>query len=430
MNYKETVEYLFNSTPVFEHVGATAYKDGLDNSHALDAHFGHPHTRYQTIHVAGTNGKGSSSHTLASILQADGHRVGLYTSPHLVDFRERIRVNGVMMPEEYVVDFVREERSFFEPLHPSFFELTTALAFKYFAEQEVDIAVVEVGLGGRLDCTNIITPQLSIITNISVDHTQFLGHTLPEIAHEKAGIIKPHVPVVVGEAVAETRPVFEAKAHACGSPIFFAEDRPEVLAAHDTPEGREYETRSFGTLLGDLRGDYQTRNANTILASVSQLLSQGTIRHPESIREGFRSVCRRTGLMGRWQPLPGHPHAVCDTGHNVAGWQMLASQIMAQPARKRRLVFGMVDDKDLTHVMELLPRDATYYWTQPSTHRAFPAEKVAACGRAHGLHGTLHPSVAEAYRAALADAAPDDFIFVGGSSYVVADLLASLQEKP
>ena len=365
MNYKETVEYLFNSTPVFEHVGATAYKDGLDNSHALDAHFGHPHTRYQTIHVAGTNGKGSSSHTLASILQADGHRVGLYTSPHLVDFRERIRVNGVMMPEEYVVDFVREERSFFEPLHPSFFELTTALAFKYFAEQEVDIAVVEVGLGGRLDCTNIITPQLSIITNISVDHTQFLGHTLPEIAHEKAGIIKPHVPVVVGEAVAETRPVFEAKAHACGSPIFFAEDRPEVLAAHDTPEGREYETRSFGTLLGDLRGDYQTRNANTILASVSQLLSQGTIRHPESIREGFRSVCRTTGLMGRWQPLPGHPHAVCDTGHNVAGWQMLAPQIMAQPARNRRLVFGMVDDKDLAHVMELLPREAIYYWTQP-----------------------------------------------------------------
>ena len=340
MNYKETVEYLFNSTPVFEHVGATAYKDGLDNSHALDDHFGHPHTRYQTIHVAGTNGKGSSSHTLASILQADGHRVGLYTSPHLVDFRERIRVNGVMMPEEYVVDFVREERSFFEPLHPSFFELTTALAFKYFAEQEVDIAVVEVGLGGRLDCTNIITPQLSIITNISVDHTQFLGHTLPEIAHEKAGIIKPHVPVVVGEAVAETRPVFEAKARECGSPIFFAEDRPEVLAAHDTPEGREYETRSFGTLLGDLRGDYQTRNANTILTSVSQLLSRGTIRHPESIGEGFRSVCRRTGLMGRWQPLPGHPHAVCDTGHNVAGWQMLAPHGAAGPQAPPRLRHG------------------------------------------------------------------------------------------
>lgn len=235
MNYKETVEYLFNSTPVFEHVGATAYKDGLDNSHALDAHFGHPHTRYQTIHVAGTNGKGSSSHTLASILQADGHRVGLYTSPHLVDFRERIRVNGVMMPEEYVVDFVREERSFFEPLHPSFFELTTALAFKYFAEQEVDIAVVEVGLGGRLDCTNIITPQLSIITNISVDHTQFLGHTLPQIAHEKAGIIKPHVPVVVGEAVAETRPVFEAKARECGSPIVFAETVPRSLRPTTRP---------------------------------------------------------------------------------------------------------------------------------------------------------------------------------------------------
>ena len=426
MNYKETVEYLFNSTPVFEHVGATAYKDGLDNSHALDAHFGHPHTRYQTIHVAGTNGKGSSSHTLASILQADGHRVGLYTSPHLVDFRERIRVNGVMMPEEYVVDFVREERSFFEPLHPSFFELTTALAFKYFAEQEVDIAVVEVGLGGRLDCTNIITPQLSIITNISVDHTQFLGHTLPEIAHEKAGIIKPHVPVVVGEAVAETRPVFEAKAHACGSPIIFAEDRPEVLSAHDTPEGREYQTRSFGTLLGDLRGDYQTRNANTILASVSQLLSRGVIRHPESIREGFRSVCRRTGLMGRWQPLSGHPHAVCDTGHNAGGWQYLSKQIMSQQCRQLRMVFGMVDDKDIDAVCRMLPKNAVYYFTQATTHRAIPAEKVKLEAETFGLRGDAFKSVKEAYGKALADAGKDDFIFVGGSSYIVADFLTFL----
>lgn len=429
MNYKETVQYLFNSTPVFEHVGASAYKSGMENSWALDEHFGHPHTHFLTIHVAGTNGKGSCSHTLASILQADGYKVGLYTSPHLVDFRERIRVNGEMMPEQYVVDFVEKERKFFEPLHPSFFELTTALAFKYFAEQHVDIAVIEVGLGGRLDCTNVITPILSIITNISMDHTQFLGNTLPEIAYEKAGIIKPRVPVVVGEALPETRPVFESKAQKEESVITFAEDIPMVLSSQEAANGREYHTRFLGTIHGELGGSYQVKNANTVLSAVMLLLNKGVIRHTESVGEGFATVCERTGLMGRWQTLRQKPHVVCDTGHNVAGWQYLSKQIAAQPARTRRLVFGMVDDKDLNHVMALLPQDAVYYWTQPSTQRAFPASKVAECAQKYGLKGNIYPTVYEAYQRALADAAPEDFVFVGGSSYVVADLLAAIQAE-
>ena len=405
---------------------------GLSRIDTLLGLLGHPERHVKYVHVTGTNGKGSTCAMLASVLRAAGYKTGLYTSPYIFRFNERMQINGAPIPDDTLCALVEELRPLADRMAdpPTEFELVTAIGLTWFAREACDIVVCEVGMGGEFDATNVIpAPEVAVLTNIGLDHTSVLGNTVEAIAATKAGIIKPHVPVVVGEAVAETRPVFEAKARECGSPIFFAEDRPEVLSAHDTPEGREYQTRSFGTLLGDLRGDYQTRNANTILASVSQLLSQGTIRHPESIGEGFRSVCRRTGLMGRWQPLPGHPHAVCDTGHNVAGWQMLAPQIMAQPARNRRLVFGMVDDKDLTHVMELLPREATYYWTQPSTHRAFPAEKVAECGRAHGLHGTLHPSVAEAYRAALAEAAPDDFIFVGGSSYVVADLLASLQEK-
>ena len=406
MNYKETVEYLFNSTPVFEHVGATAYKDGLDNSHALDAHFGHPHTRYRTIHVAGTNGKGSSSHTLASILQADGHRVGLYTSPHLVDFRERIRVNGVMMPEEYVVDFVREERSFFEPLHPSFFELTTALAFKYFAEQEVDIAVVEVGLGGRLDCTNIITPQLSIITNISVDHTQFLGHTLPEIAHEKAGIIKPHVPVVVGEAVAETRLPSRRRRTRAGARSslprtvprsFLPTTRPRVANIRRGPLARSWATCVATT---------GRATPTPSLASVSQLLSQGTIRHPESIGEGFRSVCRRTGLMGRWQPLPAIP---MPSATRATTWRdgrcWLPGSWPSRPASAASSSAWWTTRTSPTS-WSSCPATPPTTGRNPRPTGPSPAEKVAACGRAHGLHGTLHPSVAEAYRAALADAAP------------------------
>lgn len=427
MNYEQTVEYLFNSTPVFEHVGASAYKEGLSNTKALDEHFGHPHQLFKTIHVAGTNGKGSCSHTLAAILQQQGYRVGLYTSPHLVDFRERIRVNGKMISQQRVVDFVEKERGFFEPLHPSFFELTTALAFLYFAEQKVDIAVIEVGLGGRLDCTNIITPMLGIITNISLDHTQFLGDTLVKIAAEKAGIIKHGVPIVIGETVGETRPVFEAKAHDMQAPVVFAEDEPEVLSSVADPKGgRSYATHSFGCLHGELGGDYQTRNMNTVLVAVR------TINHRhllpsiplEAVRAGMADVCEATGLLGRWQTIHSHPTAVCDTGHNPGGWLYLSKQIAHQKAQTTRIVFGMVDDKDIDAVMEMLPKDAVYYWTQPTSKRAFPAEKVAQRGKAHHLCGKTIQDVDAAYRQALSEASPDDFLFIGGSSYVVADLLS------
>ena len=410
MNYQETTEYLFNSTPVFEKIGAKAYKPGLQTTHALDEHFGHPHRQYKTIHIAGTNGKGSCSHTIAAILQSQGYKVGLYTSPHLVDFRERIRVNGECLPEQYVIDFVEENHAFFEPLHPSFFELTTAMAFKYFAEQKVDYAVIEVGLGGRLDCTNIITPVLSVITNISFDHTQFLGNTLAEIAGEKAGIIKPDVPVVIGEYIEETRPVFEKVAEERHSPILFAQD--EDISMNVDME---------------LKGSYQERNRKTILAALNVLRQTMTISD-EAIRNGFGHVCELTGLRGRWEKLGEAPLVICDTGHNLAGWKYLATQINDVDAQVKHIVFGMVDDKDVEHVLQLL-RDklknrVKFYWTQPSTKRAIPVEKLRDTALKYDLHGELYHSVKEAYMAAKANAKNDDFVFVGGSSYVVADLLS------
>lgn len=425
MTYQECVGYLFNSTPVFEHVGASAYKAGLENTLALDEHFGHPHRAYRTIHVAGTNGKGSCSHTLASILQQAGYRVGLYSSPHLVDFRERIRVNGKSISKQRVIDFVESERLFFEPLHPSFFELTTALAFLYFKEQKVDIAVIEVGLGGRLDCTNIIRPELSIITNISFDHTQFLGNTLAKIAGEKAGIIKPHTPVVIGETCAETRPVFEAKAKAEDAPITFAEDQPEVISSvpcHDAKCGRNYVTHDFGSFHGELGGDYQTKNTNTILCALRELNDPHITL--DSIHKGFSTVSETTGLTGRWQIINQRPLVICDTGHNVGGWQYLATQIKSIPCKQLRMVFGMVDDKDISSVMMLLPKDAKYYWAQATSRRAIPASQVKNLGYQHQLQGDDYGSVANAFRQAMADASEDDFIFVGGSSYIVADFLS------
>lgn len=424
MNYQETIEYLFNSTPVFEKVGAKAYKPGLQTTETLDKHFGHPHRQFKSIHVAGTNGKGSCSHTLAAILQSEGYKVGLFTSPHLVDFRERIRVNGECISEQYIIDFVEKERRFFEPLHPSFFELTTALAFKYFAEQKVDIAIIEVGLGGRLDCTNIITPILSIITNISKDHTQFLGNTLADIAGEKAGIIKPGVPVIIGEDLPETRPVFQQKAQKENSPIIFAQDenQQEVQKAEHINGKMEYTTRTWGKLTGELCGDYQAKNMNTILNAVKYLTlvkNKGT-----SIKYGISHVTEQTGLMGRWQKIQDKPLVICDTGHNVGGWQYLAPQIKAQACRQLRIVFGMVDDKDVTTVMKMLPKDAIYYWTQATTKRAIKVEKIAELGTSLGLNGNVYPSVNKAFKAAQADAAEDDFIFVGGSSYIVADFLS------
>lgn len=430
MNYQETVEYLFNSTPVFEKVGASAYKEGLYNTEELDRHFGHPHRHFKTIHVAGTNGKGSCSHTLAAILQAEGYKVGLYTSPHLVDFRERIRVNGECIDEQYVVKFVEQERSFFEPLHPSFFELTTALAFKYFAEKNVDIAVIEVGLGGRLDCTNIITPILSIVTNISFDHTQFLGDTLAKIAGEKAGIIKHGVPVVIGETNDETRPVFLAKAEAEKAPIVFAEESKEVLEySLESSTSMHYNTVSYGELRGELCGEYQCKNTNTVLNAVNILYKLGVIRNKESVKNGLANVCEATGLMGRWQTLSKNPLVVCDTGHNVGGWNYLSRQIAQQQCAAKHIVFGMVDDKDIRHVMAMLPKDATYYFCKASTHRAIPEDNVAAIGKEFGLKGATYANVTDAYRTACSNAKSDDFVFVGGSSYVVADLLTYLTNQ-
>ena len=411
MSYQEAIEYLFNSAPMFQNVGAGAYKEGLDNTNLLDRHFGHPHRSYKTIHVGGTNGKGSVSHTLASVLQSAGYKVGLYTSPHLVDFRERIRVNGEMISEQRVVGFVEEmissglmetEGGF------SFFELTTALAFKYFEEAGVDIAVIEVGLGGRLDCTNIITPLLSIITNISFDHVQFLGNTLEKIAQEKAGIIKPGVPVVIGETNGEVkvRDVFALTANNLHSEISFADE-----LYHEPVES-------------ELKGDCQVRNTQTILTALDSLRKN----YPdlkitdEAIREGFLHVCEKTGLMGRWQTISQKPLVICDTGHNVAGWEYLSRQLDRMP-RPLHIIIGMVSDKDVTHVLKLMPRDAQYYFTQASVKRAMPVEQFAAIGKGYGLTGNSYPDVATAYANALQNVG-NGSIFVGGSTFIVSDLLS------
>ena len=413
MTYKETIEYLFNSTPVFEHVGASAYKPGLQTTEILDAHYGHPHKNFKTIHIAGTNGKGSVSHSLASILQEAGYKVGLYTSPHLIDFRERIRVNGIPVSEEYVIRFVEDFKHLnskrIHPLSPSFFELTTALAFKYFAEEKVDIAVIEVGLGGRLDCTNIITPILCVITNISFDHTQFLGNTLAQIASEKAGIIKHQVPVVIGETTKETRPVFENKAKEMDAPIFFAE-------AIDRSECDQYEF--------ELKGSYQKKNLRTILCAMKRL----PFIHPEHIQKGLTNVCKNTGLMGRWQTLSTNPLIICDTGHNVGGWKYLAPQISSVPCDRLHIVFGMVDDKDIRNVLSMLPKNAVYYFTQANNHRAIPAQQVGELAKEYGLSGNTYPAVAQAYEEAKSSASENDFIFIGGSSYIVADLLCHISK--
>lgn len=407
MNYSETITYLYQSTPLFQQVGAGAYKEGLSNSLLLDEHLGHPHRLSRSIHVAGTNGKGSCSHTLAAILQSAGYRVGLYTSPHLVDFRERIRVNGEPVGEQYVIDFVERERSFFEPLHPSFFELTTAMAFRYFADCHVDVAVVEVGLGGRLDCTNLISPDLSIITNISFDHTQFLGHTLAAIASEKAGIIKSHTPVVIGEVLPETRPVFEQQAKAMEAPLCFAEEQPLLYADVEM----------------ELKGCYQQKNRATVLAAIPLLQQAGYHIGEAEVRRGFAQVVELTGLQGRWQQLQQAPRMVCDTGHNVGGIRYVVEQLKAQQCRTLRMVMGMVNDKDIRGVLALLPSDAVYYFTQASVKRALPVEEFARLAMEAGLQGRCYPDVASAVRAAQKESLPEDFIFVGGSSYIVADLL-------
>ena len=434
MTYKETTEYLFTRIPMFERQGASGYKEGLTNTLALDEHFGHPHRNYRTIHVGGTNGKGSCAHTLAAILQQCGLKTGLYTSPHLIDFRERIRINGQPIDEDYVVDFVERERGFFEPLYPSFFEVTTAMALRYFSDMKVDVAVIEVGLGGRLDCTNIITPILSVITNISFDHTQFLGDTLGKIAGEKAGIIKSGIPVVIGETTEETRPVFFRKAEEAGAPIIFAEDHPEVTAATPSENGgMVYETEHWGRINGELGGMYQACNTNTILHAVNQLLNTSVLGKyrekpkilSEIIRKAFAGVTETTGLMGRWQKIQERPTVVCDAGHNTGGWKYISRQLENMPCKQLHIVFGMVDDKDISSVMDMMPSKAKYYFTKADSKRALHENTVKQLASSHGLTGDSYPDVSTAYRAALEVAGEDDVIFVGGSCYVIADFLKS-----
>ncbi len=426
--YDQAIDFLYTQLPMFQRAGAPAYKPGLDTSIALDNAFGNPHRHYPTIHVGGTNGKGSTAHSIAAILQSAGYKVGLYTSPHLVDFRERMRVDGRMISREAVVDFVNRYRAMSLDVHPSFFELTMMMAFEYFARESVDIAVIEVGLGGRLDSTNIISPILSVITNISFDHTAFLGNTLPAIASEKAGIIKPSVPVVIGEAEGDVKQVFADKATEVGAPIIFAEERRPYTEAVKTVDGWQYRATPWGEIHGALSGDCQPRNASTIMTAIEQLRQLGWNISAQAVADGMSEVCRLTGLMGRWMSLQSSPRVICDTGHNVGGWEYISRQLANSNASRLHMVIGFVNDKDISHILDFMPHEAEYYFTQADIPRALAAEEVADIATSKGLHGAHYPTVAEAYRAALSTASPDDLIFVGGSTFVVADLLSHLNK--
>lgn len=405
MTYAETIDYLYHSQPAFHLVGSAAYKPGLDNTLRLMAYLDNPHTRFRSVHIAGTNGKGSTSHLMAAALQASGLRVGLYTSPHLVDFRERIRINGQPIPEDYVVRFVKAHRTTLEQIRPSFFETTMAMAFDYFAQETVDIAVIEVGLGGRLDSTNIITPELSVITNIGLDHTEFLGDTLAKIAAEKAGIIKQGVPVVIGETCEETAPVFVAKTKSTNSNIIFADKSPQNNISEC-----------------ELHGIYQQKNIQTAYVALQTI---GIADEP--IRKGFANVCTMTGLRGRWEVIGNAPLTICDTGHNSHGIRYVAEQLkqlmIANPIAKLHIVFGMVNDKDVEVVLDLLPHTAIYYFTQAQTHRAIPADELAKMAGNHALMGIPYPTVADAIKNARQNAEHDDVIFIGGSNYIVGEAL-------
>lgn len=426
MNYPETLEYLYTRMPMFSRTGGDAYKEGLDNIISLSMLYGEPDEAFKSIHVAGTNGKGSTSHLIASVLQQSGYKVGLFTSPHLVDFRERIRVNGKMIPKQAVVDFVNAYVASGYPGSPSFFELTTIMAFDYFRKEKVDYAVIEVGLGGRLDSTNIILPILSVITNISFDHTQFLGDTLAQIASEKAGIIKPRVPVVIGEAKGEVREVFAQKAANMESPIVFAEEDPQILSSEREGDRLIMKTVKNGVLEGELAGDCQVKNANTALHAIHILQSQGIDIPQKSIEEAFAGVCKISGLMGRWMKVCDTPRVVCDTGHNVGGVQYIVRQLARENYSNLHIVLGFVKDKDIVHILEMFPRYATYYFTNAEIPRALPAKELKALAVARGLDGNDYPSVREAFLAAREAAKDDDMIFVGGSTFVVADFLSDV----
>lgn len=425
MTYQQTLDYLYSQLAMYQRIGSDAYKPGLGNAIALDNAFGNPHRRYATIHVGGTNGKGSTAHTLAAVLQKAGYRTGLYTSPHLIDFRERIRIDGEMISREEVVDFVERYLAMGLPVSPSFFELTMIMAFEHFARKKVDVAVIEVGLGGRLDSTNIISPVLSVITNISKDHTALLGDTLPEIAREKAGIIKPGVPVVIGEAEGEVRKVFADKAALEGAEIIFACDNPPYSSFSREENSIDYRDTPFGSISSQLTGDCQPKNAATVLTALSRLGQLGFTLPPRAVAEGFAEVATLTGLAGRWMVVNRQPITVCDTGHNIGGWQYIAPKLNTMPGVKH-LVLGFVNDKDVSSILGLVKQisPVKIYWAAASVNRALPAEELANRAARLGLTGTPYPDVSAAYQAAKQSASPDDTIFVGGSTFVVADFLA------
>ncbi|RZT93225.1 dihydrofolate synthase/folylpolyglutamate synthase [Ancylomarina subtilis] len=428
MNYQETISYLFNQLPMFQRTGKAAYKANLDTTLALDAYFEHPHQQFKCIHVAGTNGKGSVSHTLASVLQSAGYKVGLYTSPHLRDFRERVKINGEMISEEAVVDFVASHKKKFEELSPSFFEMTVALAFDYFAKEKVDIAVVEVGLGGRLDSTNIIDPLLSVITNISFDHTSLLGNTIPVIAGEKAGIIKTNTPVIIGEKHNQSQPVFIETAKQQSAPILFAEDEFELL---NTELQENYRHLKFKDLMSgelislesDLLGIYQVKNIRTALVALKMMNEIGFNLSDQIIKDGISKIVAQTSLMGRWQRLGYNPGIICDTGHNVAGISEILKQLNSLRFEKLHMVIGMVDDKDINEVLNLLPKKATYYFTKASIPRALNEEILKEKADKFQLIGKTYTNVSDALNAAKLVAKSDDLIFVGGSTFVVAEVV-------
>ncbi len=422
--YKEAVDWLFSQLPAFHREGAMAYKPGLERIATLCRALGNPQQRFKSVHVGGTNGKGSVSSLLASVLSEAGYKTGLFTSPHLVDFRERIRIDGQMITKEEVLDFLDRYRALDLGLELSFFELTTAMAFDWFARKGVEWAVIEVGLGGRLDSTNILYPRLSVITNISFDHTALLGDTLEAIAAEKAGIIKENVPVVVGRAEGEVMKVFNRKAAERYALARFAHNIP----AYESVELSGFELIYKGTVWGDLScpltGECQPENANTVLYALAFL--QGLTR--DAVVRGFKNVLKNTGLAGRWMKVSDKPLTVCDTAHNVGGWEILGPQLQRiSEERALHVVLGFVADKDLESIVSYLPRECRYYFTRPSTPRARVAESTAEICRIHGLSGDVYPTVSEAYEAAAAAAGDDGAVFVGGSTFVVADFLVGLQ---
>jgi len=434
MNYEEAVDYLYARLPMFTRDGASAFKKDLTNTWRLCEALDNPQERFRSVHIAGTNGKGSTSHMLAAILQRSGYRTGLYTSPHLLDFRERIRIDGALVSKQSVADFVNQNQPLIESIQPSFFEVTVAMAFDYFAREKVDIAVIETGLGGRLDSTNVINPLLSIITNIGYDHTNMLGNTLQEIAGEKAGIIKPGVPVVIGEWQPEVSEVFERIASEKRSPLVYASHEWRVKS-QGTDEDYQYlevarQHVSDGIRYAlDLRGGYQAKNLPAVLTAVEVLRSKGFSLEEIQVGQALKQVQRATGLMGRWQTLSTAPLVICDTGHNVDGWHEVLTNIAATRHDKLHMVLGVMRDKDLEKMLPLLPKDACYYFCEVAMPRALPAEELRVAAAEKGLNGKAWGSVPDAIEVARRQAAVDDLIFIGGSTFIVADALLAFGFK-